>query len=93
MREIVWGVLLGLLIQAPLAWLTLRSIGTERLQLIWVLGMLIRLGALAITGLLLVPALGWQLVPTLGALLATLLALLLVEVILAARQHSGNHRA
>jgi hypothetical protein len=87
--ETAWGVLLGVLIQAPLTWLTLRSIGTERFQLIWVSGMLIRLAALGLAGLILVPAFDWRMGPTLGALLGTLLALLLVEVVAAARAHSG----
>ena len=89
MSETAWGVLLGVVIQAPLTWLTLRSIGTERFQLIWVSGMLIRLAALAFAGLILVPALNWRMGPALGSLLGTLLALLLVEVVAAARAHSG----
>jgi hypothetical protein len=88
---VVWGVLLGLLIQVPLAWLTLRSIGTERFQLIWVGGMLIRLATVAIAGLVLVPELGWRMAPTLGALVATILALLLVEAVAAARAHWGTN--
>jgi hypothetical protein len=92
-REVVWGVLLGVLIQVPLGWLTLRSIGTERFQLIWVGGMLIRLAAVAIAGLVLVPALGWRMAPTLASLVVTLLALLLVEAVTAARKHSGTDGA
>jgi hypothetical protein len=87
--EVPRGVLLGLVVQAPLGWWTLRSIGTERFQLAWVSGMLIRLSLLAITGLVLVPALGWRMAPALGALVATVLALLLVEVVTAWQEHSG----
>jgi heme A synthase len=89
-REVVSGVLLGIVVQAPLGWWTVRSIGTGRFQLVWVLGMLIRLAVLAITGLLLIPALGWQMVPVLGALVVTVLVLLLIEVMTAVREHSGN---
>jgi hypothetical protein len=87
--EVAWGVLLGLLVQAPLGWWTLRSIGTEGFQLVWVAGMVIRLAIVAITALILVPAFGWRMVPVLGGLVATLLALLLVEVVTALREHSG----
>lgn len=87
-REVACGVLIGLLAQAPLGWWTLRSIGSERFQLVWVTGMLIRLTLVTITGLVLIPALGWSTAPVLGALLATVLVLLLVEVVTAA-QESG----
>jgi hypothetical protein len=88
-REVAWGVVIGLLVQVPLGWWTLRSIGTERFQLAWVAGMIIRLAIVAITGLVLVPAFGWRMVPTLGALVTTVLLLLLVEVVTAAQEHSG----
>ena len=89
-KEVAAGVLLGVIVQAPLGWWTLRSIGTERFQLVWMLGMLVRLAVLAIAGLVVIPAFGWQMVPVLGALLATVLLLLLIEVITAVREHSGN---
>jgi hypothetical protein len=88
-REVVWGVVIGLLVQAPLGWWTLRSIGTGRFQLVWVTGMVIRLALIAITGLVLIPALGWRMAPALGALVATVLGLLLVEVVTASWEHSG----
>jgi hypothetical protein len=87
--EIVSGVLLGLLLQAPLGWWTVRSIGTDRFQLVWVVGMLTRLALIAVTGGFLVPAFGWRLAPVLGALVGTLLLLLLVEVVTALREQSG----
>jgi uncharacterized membrane protein len=89
-REIASGVLLGLVVQVPLVWWTLRSIGTERFQLVWVAGMLIRLAVVAITGLVLVPAFGWRMAPVLGALVVTLLVLLLAEAVTALREHSGT---
>lgn len=89
-KEVATGVLLGLIVQAPLGWWTVRSIGTDRFQLVWVLGMLIRLAVLAITGLVLIPVFGWRMVPVLGALVVTVLVLLLVEVMTAVREHSGN---
>jgi heme A synthase len=80
-REVAWGIGLGLLVQAPLGWWTVCSVGTGRFQLVWVLGMVIRLAVLAITGLILVPELRWQLVAALAALVATMLLLMVVEVL------------
>lgn len=88
-NEVIFGLLLGLLIQAPLGWWTVRSIGTERFQLIWVVGMAIRLAVVAVTGLILAPEFEWRTVPVLAALVATLLVLLLVEALTALREHSG----
>ena len=79
--EIAWATAIGLLIQAPLGWVTVRSLGTERFQLVWGLGMVLRLAAVALAGLILVPGLRWEMGPTLGALVATMLALLVVEVV------------
>lgn len=88
-REVAWGIVIGLLVQVPLGWWTLRNIGTERFQLVWVTGMLIRLALVGITGLVLIPSFGWRMAPALGALVATVLALLLVEVVTASLEHSG----
>ena len=79
-REVALGIGLGLLVQAPLGWWTVRSLGTERFQLAWALGMVIRLAAVAIAGLILVPTLRWEMLATLAALVATMLVLLVVEV-------------
>lgn len=80
-REVAWGVGIALLVQAPLGWWTVRSIGTDRFQLVWVLGMVIRVALVAIAGLVLVPELRWELVAILAALVATMLVLLVVEVV------------
>ena len=80
-REVAWGIGLALVVQAPLGWWTVRSIGTDRFQLVWVLGMVIRLVLVALAGLILVPELRWEMVATLAALVATMLVLLVVEVV------------
>lgn len=80
-REVASGIGVALLVQAPLGWWTVRSVGTERFQLVWVVGMVIRLALVAIAGLILVPELRWELVATLAALVATMLVLLVVEVV------------
>jgi heme A synthase len=80
-REVAWGIGLGLLVQAPLGWWTVRSVGTERFHLVWVLGMVIRVAMVALAGLILVPELRWEMVATLAALVGTILLLLVVEVV------------
>jgi hypothetical protein len=90
--EIGWGVLIGLLVQAPLGWWTIRSIGKRRFLSVWAGGMLVRLLVLAISGLFLVPAFDWELAPALGALLVTLVALLVLEVVIAMRETRGRTR-
>ena len=80
-REVAWGIGVALLVQAPLGWWTVTSIGTDRFQLVWVLGMVIRLALVAIAGLILVPELRWELIATLGSLVGTMLVLLVVEVV------------
>jgi heme A synthase len=87
-EEVAFGVLIGLLVQAPLGWWTVRSLGTERFQLIWMVGMVIRLAVVAIAGLVLAPAYGWHTVAIVAALVATLLVLLLVEAMTALREQS-----
>jgi len=79
--EVASGIGLALLVQAPLGWWTVRSVGTERFQLVWVLGMVTRLVLVGIAGLILVPELRWEMVATLGALVGTMLVLLVVEVL------------
>jgi hypothetical protein len=89
-EEIAIGVLGGLLVQAPLGWWTLRSIGTEKFQLVWVGGMMIRLALVAFAALVLAPEYRWQTGAMLLSLVATLLVLLLVEAMTAVREHSWD---
>ena len=86
--DLMWGVGLAAVLQIPLGWVTIRSIGTNRFQLVWSSGMLARLAVVALTALVLVPANGWRLGSVLGALVATLVALLLVEAVTAMREHA-----
>ena len=86
--EVGAGVLLALLIQAPLGWWTLRSIGTEKFQLVWVGAMIIRMVVVALAALVLARVYRWDAGGLLLTLVATLLALLLVEAVTAVREHS-----
>lgn len=86
--EVLWGVVTGLVLQAPLGWLALRSLGTEQFLLVWGLGMLLRFTTVGIAGLVLVPVLGGSAGPMLGSMVGVLVALLLVEGVTAVQEHS-----
>lgn len=85
-----WGAVTGLVLQAPLGWWAIESLGTERFVVIWGVGMLLRLASVGIAGLVVVPLLGWAPGPALGSLVAVLVALLLVEGAAAWREHSDG---
>jgi hypothetical protein len=89
-EEISAAVVLALVVQAPLGWWTLRSIGSEKFQLVWVGGMALRLVSLGLAALVLVRVYQWNAGALLLTLVATLLALLLVEAFTAAREHSRS---
>jgi hypothetical protein len=83
-----WGLIAGVLLQAPLGWWTLRAIGTERFLTLWVLGILVRLAVVFIAAFALIPALGDEAAPMLVTMVGVLVALLLVEGVVAMREHS-----
>ena len=86
--EVLWGVITALILQAPLGWWALRSLGSERFMVSWGLGMLVRLTVVLLAGLTVPPATGRAAGPMLGAMVAILVALLLVEGVTAVREHS-----
>ncbi len=91
--EVGWGSAVGLLLQTPLGWWALRSIGTERFLPVWGLGMLVRFAVVGIAGLVVLPALGDRAGPMLGSMVGVLVALLFVEGLTALREHSREeHR-
>ena len=85
---VAWGAAVGLILQTPLGWWALRSVGTDRFMAVWGLGMLVRLTVVAVAALVLLPVLGRRAGPMLGAMVAVLVALLLVEGATALREHS-----
>ena len=87
--EVAWGLVTAMAIQAPLGWWTLRSVGRPGFQLVWSLGMLVRFLVVGVAALVLVPVFGWELGPALGSLVAAMMALLMVEVVTAARDHDA----
>jgi hypothetical protein len=86
--EVIWGVAAGLILQTPLGWWALRSIGRDEFMLVWTLGMLVRLTVVGIAGFALIPVLGLRAGPMLGSMVGILVALLLVEGVTAAREQS-----
>jgi hypothetical protein len=87
--ELAGGMVVGFLVQAPLGWLHVRSLGTQRFQLVWGAGMMIRLASVAVTALVLVPVFEWQIAPALAGLLSSIAFLLFVEVLAVVRKSSG----
>jgi hypothetical protein len=83
-----WGLIVGLLLQAPLGWWTLRAIGTENFLTVWVLGILFRLAVVGIAAFAVIPAMGDAAAPMLVTMVGVLMALLLVEGVVAMREHS-----
>jgi hypothetical protein len=83
-----WGLITGLVLQAPLGWWTLRAIGTERFLTLWVLGILVRLAVVGIAAFAVIPVLGDAAAPMLVTMVGILVALLLVEGVVAMREHS-----
>jgi hypothetical protein len=83
-----WGLAVGLLLQAPLGWWTIRAVGTERFLTVWGLGMLVRFGVVAAAAFALMPAPAGLAAPMLTTMVGTLVALLLVEGVVAMREHS-----
>ena len=83
-----WGIVIGLVLQTPLGWWAIRSIGTDRFMAVWGLGMLVRLTVVGVVGFAVLPVLGRRAGPMLGSMVGVLVALLLVEGVTALREHS-----
>lgn len=83
-----WGIVIGLVLQTPLGWWAIRSIGTDRFMAVWGLGMLVRLTVVAVVGFAVLPVLGRRAGSMLGSMVGVLVALLLVEGVTALREHS-----
>src|SRR6266850_3813587 len=79
-RTGVWlATALALVVQGPLGWWVVRAIGTERLQLVWAVGIAARFALVALCGLVVAPRLGLALAPLLFALVGVLMCCVVVE--------------
>lgn len=80
----VWvAVLASILVQGPLGWWVVRSVGTQRFLAVWGLGLLARLILIGLMAVLVGPAFGLSATPLLVTLAGLLAALLLVEGVVA----------
>ena len=70
---------LALIVQGPLGWSVVRAIGTERLQLVWAVGIAARFALVALCGLVVAPRLNLALAPLLFALVGVLMCCVVVE--------------
>ena len=81
-RRAVWlATALALLVQGPLGWHVVRTIGTERLQLVWAVGIGARLALVAACGLVVAPRLALALAPLLFTLVGVLMGCVVVEAV------------
>jgi len=81
-RRGLWlATALALLVQGPLGWWLVRAIGTERLQLIWAVGIGARLALVAASGLVVAPRLGLALAPLLFTIVGVLMCCVVVEAV------------
>jgi hypothetical protein len=85
---VLWGLAVGLLLQAPLGWWTLRSVGSQRFLTVWGLGMLVRFAVVGVAAFALMAAPEPLAAPMLTTMVGTLVALLVVEGAAAMREHS-----
>jgi len=74
------ATLLAFVVQGPLGWWLVRSIGTPRFFAVWGLGLAARLVLLGVMALVVAPALGWAASPALVPLALLLVAFIGVEV-------------
>jgi len=70
---------LACIVQAPLGWWLIRSIGTRRFLAVWGIGLAARLALLAIMAVVIAPMRSWPLEPALVSLALILVALIAVE--------------
>ena len=85
-RPGVWlACVLTVVMQGPLGWWLVRSIGRPEFMVTWVIGMLARISLLGLMAFVVLPLLGWPLEPALLAAAGLLMAMLIVESVVALR--------
>ena len=86
LRPGVWlACVLTFVVQGPLGWWLVRSIGRPEFMVAWVVGMLARISLLVLMAFVLLPLLGLPLEPGLLAAAGLLVAMLVVESVVALR--------
>ena len=83
-RTAMWvGLIAALVVQGPLGWWVISSIGTSRFVITWGLSLLARLLLVALLAFIVVPGIGLAATPLLITAVAVLAALLMVEGVVA----------
>jgi hypothetical protein len=85
-----WWLALGvtLVLQGPMGWWLVASLGTERFLGIWAAGIFLRLLVVGVMGLVVVPALDLPATPVLLSLVGFLMVSLVIEGVVVALQSS-----
>lgn len=79
-RTAVWvGLISAIVVQGPLGWWVISSIGSQRFVVTWGLSLLARLALIGLLAFVVVPAAGLSATPLLVTAVLVLAALLLVE--------------
>lgn len=86
------ALVLALVVQAPLGWWVIRSLGRPSFLAAWGVGLLARFGIVGLAALLLVPQLGWPPAATLVSLAGLLVVLLAVESVVLVVEQSHAER-
>ena len=82
------ALLAAVVLQAPLGWWLIETIGTPRFLGAWMAGMLARLGLVGVMGLIVVPAAGMRPEAVLVPLVAWLMVFVVLEGVVLMIQHS-----
>ncbi len=77
----LWALGVALFVQAPLGWMVVRNLGTERFLAAWAVGFVVRLAAVGCAAILIAPRAGLALAPFLFTLVGILMAFVAVEAI------------
>jgi hypothetical protein len=87
------AVTVGVVVQGPLGWWLVKSVGTPRFLQVWPLGILARFAVLGLVALVVFPAFHWPLSPGLLLLGGVLVALLFLEALVAWLKTGAQPRA
>ena len=84
-----WTALLAaVLLQAPLGWWLVESVGTPRFLAVWAMGMLARLALIGVMDLVVIPLTAMGAEPVLITLVALLMVFVVLEGVVLMIQHS-----
>lgn len=82
------ALLAAVVLQAPLGWWLVETVGTPRFLVAWTAGMLARLTLVGVMGLIVVPATGMRAEAVLLPLVTLLMAFVVLEGVVLMIQHS-----